>query len=98
MTADRTYEVRITGLVAPQVLVDLPDVEVATQELRTVLRGEFEDQAALYGFLHQLRALGLEVVEVRRVSAAGKDLPADPAGTTHDPGEGRPGTTERKEP
>jgi hypothetical protein len=38
--------------------------------VRTVVRGRFEDQAALYGFLNRLRAFGLEVIEVRRVPAA----------------------------
>lgn len=68
---DRTYEVRVTGLVPTQDLLDeLGDVEVAEHEVRTVLSGRFPDQAALYGFLHKLRAYGLEVVEVRRVPSA----------------------------
>lgn len=65
---DRTYEVRVTGLVPTQELLDeLGDVEIAEHEVRTVLSGRFTDQAALYEFLHRLRAFGLEVVEVRRV-------------------------------
>jgi hypothetical protein len=69
--SDRTYEIRITGLVPTQELLDeLGDVEVAEHELRTVLSGHFADQAALYAFLHRLRAFGLEVVEVRRVRGA----------------------------
>lgn len=65
---DRTYEVRVTGLVPTQDLLDeMGDVEIAEHEVRTVLSGRFPDQAALYEFLHRLRALGLEVVEVRRV-------------------------------
>ena len=39
-----------------------------------MISGRFPDQAALYGFLHRLRAFGLEVVEVRRV--AGVEEPA----------------------
>jgi hypothetical protein len=66
--SDRTYEVRVTGLVPTKDLIaELGDVEVAEHEMRTVLSGRFADQAALYGFLHRLRAYGLEVVEVRRV-------------------------------
>jgi hypothetical protein len=78
MTSDRLYEVRVTGVVPDVALVDLDDVEVARQEMRTVLSGHFTDQAALYGFLHRLRALGLEVVEVRQVAAGaefGQALP-----------------------
>ena len=69
MTADTTYEVRITGVVPEAALAGLDDVEVARQEVRTVLSGRFTDQAALYGFLHRLRSLGLEVVEVRQVAS-----------------------------
>jgi hypothetical protein len=73
--SDPTYEVRVTGLVPTKDLLDdLGDVEVAVHEVRTVLSGRFPDQAALYGFLHRLRAFGLEVVEVRRVPSA--DEPA----------------------
>lgn len=62
------YEVRVAGSVPPPVLSELQDIEVAAQELRTVLSGRFQDQAALYGFLHRLRALGLDIVEVRRIT------------------------------
>lgn len=72
---DRKYEVRVTGPVPTQDLLDeLGDVEVTEHEVRTVISGRFPDQAALYGFLHRLRAFGLEVVEVRRV--AGVEEPA----------------------
>ena len=70
---DRAYEVRIAGSVPTAALLELGDVEVAEQELRTVLSGRFTDQAALYGFLHRLRALGLDVVEVRRVARGDDD-------------------------
>lgn len=70
--SDQMYEVRVTGLVPTQHLLDeVSDVQIADHELRTVLSGRFPDQAALYGFLHRLRAGGLEIVEVRRVSSAG---------------------------
>ena len=71
MTTDRMYEVRITGVVPDVALRELDDIEVARQEMRTVLSGHFTDQAALYGFLHRLRSLGLEVVEVRQVATEG---------------------------
>jgi hypothetical protein len=77
MTADRMYQVRVTGLVPDTVLSGLGDVEVATQEMRTVLSGRFEDQAALYGFLHRLRTLGLDVVEVRQVAGRVRPLPPE---------------------
>src|SRR3954466_14919884 len=78
MTSDRLYEVRVTGVVPDVALVDLDDVEVGRQEMRTVLSGRFTDQAELYGFLHRLRSLGLEVVEVRQVAAVGEFRPRPP--------------------
>jgi hypothetical protein len=69
----RIYEVRVAGSVPDTVMVELGDVEVAEQELRTVLSGRFTDQAALYGFLHRLRAFGLDVVEVHRVARGDDD-------------------------
>ena len=71
------YEIRVAGHVPPGELADLPDVLLAEQELRTVLTGAFEDQAALHGFLQRLQSLGLELLEVRSVPAHdGKGGPA----------------------
>lgn len=94
---ERAYEVRVAGLVHTEDLLDeLSDVEVAEHEFRTVLTGHFADQAALHGFLHRLRAFGLEVVEVRRVSTADDAPPGAPAAAPHplaaDPGTEESGT------
>ena len=75
----RTFEIRLNGLVPTDyLLAQVGNVDVAEQELRTVLSGTFVDQAELHGFLHRLEALGLEVVEVRSVSAATGDDPVAP--------------------
>lgn len=72
--ADRTYEVRINGLVPAEELVEqFREVRVVEHELRTVLSGRFVDQAELYAFLNLLRSYGLEVAEVRRVSREGPE-------------------------
>jgi hypothetical protein len=64
----QVFEVRVTGLVSEDVLHQLADVEVSSRELRTSLRGTFRDQAELHGFLARLRAFGLDVVEVHRLT------------------------------
>jgi hypothetical protein len=72
--ADRTYEVRIDGLVPTEELrQQLHDISVAEHEFRTMLSGRFVDQAELYAFLNLLRSYGLEVVEVRRLPRAESD-------------------------
>ena len=79
----RKYEVRVSGLVPTEELLEaLRGVDIAEHEFRTVLSGRFVDQAALYGFLNLLRSYGLEVVEVRRVpgSASEEDEPEDENG------------------
>jgi len=45
--------------------------------VETVLHGPVQDQAALYGLLDRIQALGLELVEVRRLP----DMPDEPPGS-----------------
>jgi len=75
---ERIYEIRLSGLVPTEELLEqVGNVDVAEQELRTVLSGRFTDQADLHGFLNRLRAYGLEVVEVRRVpTGTAEEAPA----------------------
>lgn len=69
----RAFEIRVAGLVPHQVLRQLTDVEVTSQETRTVLVCRCQDQAELHGLLARLRTFGLEVVEVRRLVAGSVD-------------------------
>ena len=62
-----TYEIRVVGQIPADLLSELGDVTVMELERRTVLTGIFPDQAALHGFLRQLRAYGLDLVELRSV-------------------------------
>ena len=62
-----TYEVRVSGLVSDDAIAEFGDIQVTTTTVSTVLSGEVSDQSALLGMLARLRALGLDVVEVRRV-------------------------------
>jgi hypothetical protein len=61
------FEVRVAGVVPETDLKDLRAVTLPPDQVSTVLYG-IDDQAALYGLLARLRNLGIEVVEVRRVS------------------------------
>src|SRR3954470_1521159 len=61
------YEVRVAGVVPETDLLDMRAITLAPEQVDTVLYG-LADEAALYGLLARLRTLGLEVVEVRRVS------------------------------
>lgn len=67
---DATYEVRVADPVPEQDLRDMRAVTVAVDQVNTVIYS-IPNQAALYGLLARLRALGIEVIEVRRVLEPG---------------------------
>jgi hypothetical protein len=60
------YEIRVRGLLDGMLLGAFPDLRAQAQGTETVLTGPLADQAALYGLLAQIEALGLELLEVRR--------------------------------
>lgn len=71
----RRYEFRIGGQLGEMVLAAFADLEAekvngGNVEACTLLRGELADQAALFGVLAQIQALGLELLEVRRLPSA----------------------------
>jgi hypothetical protein len=78
---DATYEIRVAGAVPEQDLRDMGAVTLAVDQVNTVLYS-IPDQSALYGLLARLRALGIEVVEVRRIldpaSALAEQIDIDP--------------------
>ena len=83
--APTAYEIRVSGTLPDDAVAEFGDVEVVTTDVTTVLSGEVVDQAALLGLLARLRALGLNVVEVRRMlrppepEVEPAEVPDDPA-------------------
>lgn len=61
------YEIHIKGRVSEELLSAFEGMEASEQAVETVLRGPVSDQAALHGLLDRIQALGLELIEVRRV-------------------------------
>ncbi|SDJ42052.1 hypothetical protein SAMN05444157_3286 [Frankineae bacterium MT45] len=60
------YEIRISGTLGPAAREAFDGLSVDTEPTSTVLSGEL-DQAALHGLIDRVRALGLELVDIRRV-------------------------------
>ena len=60
------YEIRVRGQLGGMLLDAFPDLHAQAHGTETVLTGPLADQAALYGLLAQMEALGLELLEVRR--------------------------------
>jgi hypothetical protein len=72
MTGDRRpslagYQIRIRGHLGTTTLRAFPTFHAGTQGQDTLLRGAVADQAALHGVLAQIEALGLELLELRRM-------------------------------
>jgi hypothetical protein len=67
---ERRYEICVGGRLGDTIRSAFPALRARAQGDDTVLSGVFADQAALYGVLAQLEALGLELVEVRRLPPA----------------------------
>jgi hypothetical protein len=61
------YEIRIKGRVGDSVLQAFEGMTVTTEPVETILHGPISDQKALHELLAELQALGLELVELRRL-------------------------------
>ena len=66
-TAPSDYRIRVRGQLGATLLGAFPGLRAAVQRGETVLAGPLPDQAALHGVLAEIEALGLELLEVRRV-------------------------------
>ncbi len=78
------YEIRVEGVVSEADLRDVGAVAMAPDRVSTVVYG-IADQSALYGLLDRLQALGIEVLEVRRVSAPPAESIDEGIPETHEP-------------
>jgi hypothetical protein len=63
------YVIRIRGRLGATALSAFPSMACELKCGETVFTGMVEDPSALYGVLAQIEALGLELLEVRQVSA-----------------------------
>jgi hypothetical protein len=67
------YEIRLRGRLTPTMASEFEQLELntSTAPVDTLLEGTVDDGAALHGLLRRIEALGLELVEVRRLADAG---------------------------
>ena len=61
------YEICVGGHLGDTIRGAFPDLQTRVRGRDTVLSGVFADKSALYGVLAQVEALGLELIEVRRL-------------------------------
>ena len=60
------YEVRVRGRLSQTILGAFPELRAQVQGTQTLLTGQLPDQAALFGLLDRIDALGLELLAVLR--------------------------------
>jgi hypothetical protein len=75
------YELRIRGRLSNTLINAFNELSLvaSVEPVETVLAGPVEDQAALHGLIRRIEALGLELVELRRLpdNYARRDAEAD---------------------
>ena len=64
-------EIRVKGRLTPPLASEFERLHLSTAPApaETMVAGPVDDDAALYGLLRRMEALGLEIVEVRRIDA-----------------------------
>jgi hypothetical protein len=64
------YAFRIRGRLTPALMDALDPLQATDASADTLLRGPVTDRAALHGYIARIEALGLELVELRRLPPA----------------------------
>jgi len=67
---EQRYEIWVGGRLGDTIRSAFPTLRARARGGDTILSGVLADQAALYGVLAQFEALGLELIEVRRLPPA----------------------------
>lgn len=65
----RHYEITVRGRLSASLIGAFDGLSASPTAGGTVIRGDIPDQAALFGVLERIEALGLELLEVRSVPA-----------------------------
>ena len=58
------YEIRVRGPIGPTMMQAFPTLAASRSGHDTLLTGALPDQSALYGVIHELEALGLQLLEI----------------------------------
>ena len=80
-TSPGLYAIRIRGRLGATALSAFPSMVSELKGSETVLTGLLKDRSAVFGVLAQIEALGLELLELRRIQAR----PTSPSPSDHRP-------------
>jgi hypothetical protein len=64
---EASYEIRIRGRLSTALLDSFEGMASELEPVETVLHGPVRDQSELHGLIDRIQALGLELIEVRRL-------------------------------
>jgi hypothetical protein len=62
------YELRVSGPIPADLIHDLEGLKISIEPAETVLYGTLPDQSALFGLLVRIHDMGLQLLEVRRLT------------------------------
>jgi hypothetical protein len=68
-TPEDLYTIRIKGRLGATALSAFPTMACQLKDRETVLTGLLEDRSAVFGVVAQIEALGLELLELRRIGS-----------------------------
>jgi hypothetical protein len=71
------YTIRIRGRLGATALSAFPTMVSELKDGETVLTGSLEDRSAVFGVLAQIEALGLELLELRHMTAESQSPGSD---------------------
>lgn len=73
MVAPDLYRIRIKGQLGATALSAFPSMVSELRRDETVLTGLVKDRSALFGLLGQIEALGLDLLELRKIRPRPRD-------------------------
>jgi hypothetical protein len=65
---DHRYEIRVAGCLGDTILAAFPELHAELERGHTILTGKLPDRSALYGIVARLESLGLDLVDIHRLS------------------------------
>jgi hypothetical protein len=82
----RVYRIVVGSEVGDRYASAFEGMSIETREGQTILTGEVEDQAHLFGILRRLNGMGLDLLSVEAISLDDRPVAEGIESRSHDPG------------
>jgi hypothetical protein len=82
----RVYRIVVGSEVGDRYASAFEGMSIETREGQTILTGEVEDQAHLFGILRRLNGMGLDLLSVEALSLDDRPVAEGIESRSHDPG------------